>query len=77
MSLGTWKRLVAATFATCAVIAIGAGPAMAAPPANDNFANATTLASATSVSITGTNNEATLEAGEPACCFTQKTVWYR
>lgn len=77
MSLGTWKRLVAATFATCAVMAMGAGPAAAAPPANDNFANATTLAPVTSVSISGTNSEATLETGEPTCCFTQKTVWFR
>ena len=55
----------------------GASPAMAAPPPNDNFANATVLASGTSATITGTNVEATTESGEPLCCFIDKTVWYR
>lgn len=73
----TWKRLFAATVAICATTAIAASPASAAPPPNDNFANATTLASVTSVPITGTNAEATEEPGEELCCFTQKTVWYK
>lgn len=55
----------------------GASPAIGAPPANDNFASATTLPSDTSAAITGTNDMATTQAGEPLCCFTTSTVWYR
>ena len=60
-----------------AVMLASASPASAAPPPNDNFANATTLPSVTSATITGTNAEATTQAGEPTCCFTSDTVWYR
>lgn len=75
--LRTWKPLLATALASCGLIAAEAAPATAAPPANDNFANATTLASATSVSISGTNAEATNEVGENSCCFEFNSVWYR
>jgi hypothetical protein len=75
--LRTWKPLLATTLVSCGLIAAETTPAIAAPPANDNFANATTLASATSVSISGTNVEATNEAGENNCCFEYNTVWYK
>jgi hypothetical protein len=50
-----------------------AGTAMAAPPSNDNFANATALAGA-SGAVSGTTVEATDEAGEPA--GGSLGVWY-
>jgi hypothetical protein len=75
--LGTWKPLLATTLVSCGLIAAETTPAIAAPPANDNFATATTLPSATSVSISGTNVEATNEAGENSCCFEYNTVWYK
>jgi hypothetical protein len=74
--LGTWKPLVATILLSCGLIAVETTPAVAAP-ANDNFATATTLASSTSVSISGSNVEATTEAGENSCCSVFNTVWYR
>ena len=53
----------------------GATSASAAP-ANDNFANATTLPSSSPVTISGTNVGATSEAGEGTCCFVFDSVWY-
>jgi hypothetical protein len=73
----TWRPLLATMLVSCGLIAAETTPAIAAVPANDNFANATTLASATSVSISGTNVEATNEAGENSCCFEYNSVWYR
>ena len=51
--------------------------AMAAPPANDNFANAVTV-SGPAVSQAGTNVEATNETGEPDHGIDEggKSVWY-
>ena len=50
----------------------------AAAPANDNFANAQILGGI-QAHVTGTNSEATLEAGEPVppIDVTGKSVWYR
>jgi hypothetical protein len=79
MRLEIWKRLFAATLTICAVTAAAAtGPAMAAPPANDNFANSTTLAGTTSVAIPAQSNvEATTEgSAEDTCCFIGHTVWF-
>jgi hypothetical protein len=75
--LRPWKPLLATTLVSCGLIAAETTPAIAAPPGNDNFANATTLASATSVSISGTNVEATSETGENKCCFEHNSVWYK
>ena len=60
-----------------ALTALAAMPVIAAPPANDNFAarQAITGASAT---VTGTNAEATMEAGEDDLGgLYGATVWYR
>jgi hypothetical protein len=57
--------------------------ATAAPPANDNFANATVLGPALPDEATGTNAEATAEPGEtshtgiPINPPPQSSVWYR
>ncbi len=55
-----------------------AGIAGAAPPANDNFANAINLGSAATVNATGDNTEATLQSGEPDAPYGERTgtVWY-
>lgn len=74
--LGSWKPVLATALVCAGLIAAQATPAFAAPP-NDNFANATTLPSATSVSIGGTNVEATSEVGEDSCCFEYNSVWYK
>jgi hypothetical protein len=70
--------LVAATLALC-LGAVAAPSVLAAPPANDNFANAEEL-TGTADTATGTNVEATGETGEPenqAGVDPGKTVWYR
>jgi hypothetical protein len=65
----------------CGVALLGAlltaGPAAAAPPANDNFANATAL-SGSSLTTSGTNVQATKQAGEPkhAGDLGGASVWY-
>ncbi|HXQ34205.1 MAG TPA: hypothetical protein VN843_09345, partial [Anaerolineales bacterium] len=70
-------RLVSSLFLALAVSLNGFTPALAAPPANDNFANAeaiTSLPFNVSVDIT----EASLEPDEtPWWCGTmERTVWY-
>lgn len=45
----------------------------AAPPGNDNFANATVITGST-ISQNGTNVDATTEIGEPSLGF--RTIWY-
>jgi hypothetical protein len=52
-----------------------AAPAHAAPPPNDNFANAQAIAG-TSASVPGTTVEATLETGEPNHFAGNGSVWY-
>jgi hypothetical protein len=51
---------------------------MAAPPANDDFANAQTLSGPLPISVSGTNAEATNEPGEPDHAGSPATasVWY-
>jgi hypothetical protein len=57
--------------------------ATAAPPANDNFANATVLGPGLPDEVQGTNAEATAEPGEPSHTgipvnpAPQSSVWYR
>lgn len=56
---------------------LAAGPALAAPPANDNFAAAQTI-TGTNATVSGTNVEATKQAGEPfhAGDLGGASVWY-
>src|SRR5690349_7293211 len=63
----------------CALFALLALPAAAtaAPPPNDNLANAIALPSAVPVSTTGTNVEATLETGEQHLqSINRASVWW-
>jgi hypothetical protein len=71
----------AACIALCAGAVLVAAPAAAtaAPPPNDNFANAAPVAGPLPVTVNGTNVEATKEIGEPSHLgFTSATttVWY-
>jgi hypothetical protein len=66
MAVGTRRGGLAAKLVLCcsalgAVGLLGAGPAAAAPPANDNFANAQTI----SGQLTSSNVQATKQTGEP------------
>ncbi len=69
-------RFFASLMLALAITFAGYSPALAAPPVNDNFANAEVISSlpfSTSVDIT----ESTIEPGEPNNCgFLQRTVWY-
>jgi hypothetical protein len=69
-----------ATFLTLVFVAVivGTTNAFAAPPPNDNFADAQAL-SGIQVHVAGTNVEATLEANEPLDQFNtiSKSVWYK
>lgn len=46
-------------------------------PPNDFFADAANLGSGGTAPITGRNIDASTEQGEPTCCSTSATVWYR
>jgi hypothetical protein len=60
-----------------AVLALAlSAPALAAPPANDDFASASAI-SGNSVSTSYTTAEATKQAGEPGVGLGAKTVWFR
>ena len=54
-------------------------PAAAAPPANDNFANAQVISGMNGQSVVVNNLEATKEASEPAHALNKggKSVWYK
>ena len=57
-----------------------AAPAQAAPPSNDNFASAVDLGSAVPATATGSNIDATVEAGEPLARNGSEatgTIWWR
>ena len=57
-----------------------AAPAQAAPPSNDNFASAADLGSAVPATATGSNVDATVEAGEPLARNVTEatgTIWWR
>ena len=74
---GTRAVALLAGLIACACLLLAAAPALAAPPGNDDFANAESL-SGTSASTTGTNAEATAEAGEPNPTGNGGTtsIWY-
>jgi hypothetical protein len=62
-------------FIALAICLGGFTPALAAPPANDNFADAEVISSipfTTTVDMTDTGSE----PGEPFSCFSPQTVWY-
>lgn len=67
-----------ATILVTALISLFSISAFAAPPANDNFANAEVL-SGIQVHITRSNTEATKESGEPNHAFNVggKSVWFK
>jgi GH24 family phage-related lysozyme (muramidase) len=66
------QTVVSALFIACLIVA---APAQAAPPANDNFANAVALASPPS-EATGNNTEATTQANEPSA-HGGASVWWK
>jgi len=57
--------LILGAVAVVLVLAAGSATAQAAPPGNDDYANATTIAGKLPAQVDGTNAEATKEAGEP------------
>jgi hypothetical protein len=72
------KRLVG--FAAAGVLTLALpSAATAAPPANDNFANATTVGPGLPVSVPSTSVEATAEPGEPPHGFNpaNRSIWFR
>lgn len=74
------RRLVAALALSAALAGAAPAAGVAAPPANDDFANATQL-DGTSGSAPGTTTDATSEPGEPAHgrygYVGGRSVWYR
>lgn len=79
LSSPTRSSLYLGVLSTCIAFFAFAATAMAAPPANDNFANATPLPGLLPQQIAGTNVEATKEIGEPnpAGVPGGASVWYR
>ncbi|RYD27642.1 MAG: hypothetical protein EOP86_24240, partial [Verrucomicrobiaceae bacterium] len=72
----TLSRLRAAAFLAAATAFFSSTPScLAAPPANDSFANAVTLVTGTPVE--GTTWEATMEAGEPIPPGYDAETWAR
>jgi Collagen triple helix repeat (20 copies) len=72
------RRGAAITLAASVALLAFASPASAAPPANDDFANAEVVPAIGAAGLAGTTVEATSEAGEPAGIPTNplNTVWY-
>jgi autotransporter-associated beta strand protein len=75
------RAQAAISYSSCALVTgsfLLAGTALAAPPANDDFANAIVLPGNSGVQ-TGTNNtDATFQAGEPVPFNSAlKTVWFK
>ncbi len=70
-------RFAALAVAVACLVMIQPGTALAAPPANDDFANATPV-SALPFSDSGDLNGTTTEPGEPRGCSStlEQTVWY-
>jgi hypothetical protein len=74
----TIERLFFAAAVAVFITLICAGPTLASPPANDNFANAQTL-NGNSGSATGNNSEATKEPGEPNHAWNRggRSIWFK
>lgn len=72
----TKRSLITIACTTGLALAVFSPPAFAAPPSNDNRADAAVLA--LPADVTGTLVDATLEPGEPTICgSTVASVWYR
>ena len=67
-----WKPTIGAVALFACALAT-ATPAWAAPPANDDFANATPLGNAP-LTVSGSTEDATREQGEPP--YGNQSVWY-
>src|SRR5688500_17848322 len=69
----------AAALTTLALVVATLAPSLAeaAPPPNDDFADAEVLSGELPIGATGTNAEATLEPGEPTAHPGGASVWYR
>lgn len=78
---GAAKAALFAFVAAVSFLLLGVASAQAAPPANDNFANATVLAATLPANESGSLAEATQESGEPDHTGFNlgggHTVWYR
>jgi hypothetical protein len=70
------RAVFAVLGAGSAMVLISAGTALAAPPANDNFANSIQIGPAAPDTENGTNVEATLEPNEDQGIADDNTVWY-
>jgi len=77
------NTFVHSALALAVALGLGAGNAQAAPPANDNFADATDLPDNSGIRTGDTTIEATSEAGEPAFAYGTPgsdyglSVWYK
>lgn len=70
------SRLAGVLLALAAIAIASPSTALAAPPSNDNFADATVISSMPFSDVVD-NTEATTEPGEPQPCqFSPQTVWY-
>ena len=65
MTFSRLKVLLAVALSTSVGLLIAVSPAAAAPPANDDFANAQTVGAALPVSVPASTVDATAEPGEP------------
>ncbi|MEO5803014.1 MAG: hypothetical protein ABIR24_05755, partial [Verrucomicrobiota bacterium] len=72
---GKWASAI-----VCFALMLAGISAFAAPPANDNFANATEIPASPPATVVGNNIEATFESGEPnhspSEAAGQKSVWW-
>lgn len=76
MARPTRRRLLAILVGVAAALALGAQPALAAPPPNDDFDNAIVIA-ALPFQDTQDTTEATTAPDDPDCVGRAHTVWYR
>ncbi len=81
-SLARGSRIIRSTLvalSACVMIATLGATSRAAPPANDNFANAVAInPNALPFTHSASITEATTEGGEPiSCSYTTQSVWYR
>lgn len=78
MAIKMTRLPLVASVLLVALLALGAGSAQAAPPSNDDFADAATVPAALPHSTDVDNRDATKEAGEPDPGGFEggRTVWY-
>lgn len=76
--MGRVKSVLIVGLVAAGLSAFAAANAVAAPPANDNFANAQSLAGPLPIAVAGSNVEATREVGEPFYGFgAGHTIWFQ